>query len=304
MGSTLIQLVPDIAKRMGIHRIQTGSASQIDLLIQEGCAKLGIKIATSGAIFLESQGDYWLTQQLCQTICTMNDVLQTVDTPRTLSFDTAALRKKVVDRLSSAFYPAVKEFCRGVRFRPNNDPYLKLLRKIGQQESSVVDLNEIANSHEDVRGSVNNIKERRLAILLRDKPVCGRHFFYNPETKNFAIEDPALFYFLKHLDWTKLRQDCGFKATSRDTEYDFALSFAGENRELARYVAEQLGTLDVHVFFDEHFEANFLGRAWSAQFERIFGRDSRLVVCIFGQTLRGENLADLRARMLSATRSG
>src|SRR5687767_3228701 len=155
--------------------------------------------------------------------------------------------------------------CRGVRFRPNNDPYLKLLQKIGQQDSSIVDLNELANSNQDVRGSINNIKETRLAILLRDKPSCARHFYYNAN-KQFAIEDPALFYFLKHLDWPKLRQDCGFKATTRDWEYDFALSFAGENRELARQLAEQLSVLDAHVFFDEHFEANFLGGAWSGQF--------------------------------------
>jgi hypothetical protein len=104
--------------------------------------------------------------------------------------------------------------------------------------------------------------------------------------QNFAIEDPALFYFLKHLTWAKLRQDCGFRAASPDAEYDFAISFAGENRELARHIAEQLGLLDAHVFFDEHFETNFLGKAWSDQFERIFGRDSRLVVCILDRNYK------------------
>ena len=286
VGAELIKLVPDIAKRTGIHRIQAGSGADISRLIQEGCDALRVEIPDSGTIYGESHGDYWLTQQLCQTVCTMNDVLETCDENRSLAFDIETLRSKVVEKLSSAFYPAVKEFCRGVRFRPNNDPYLKLLQRIAQQESSIVDLNELANSNEDVRGSINNIKESRLAILLRDKPTCARHFYYNAETKNFAIEDPALFYFLKHLNWPKLRQDCGFKATSRDTEYDFAISFAGENRELAKQLAGQLTLLDSHVFFDEHFEANFLGGAWSAHFERIFSRDSRLVICILDRHYR------------------
>ena len=47
-----------------------------------------------------------------------------------------AVRKKVTERLSAAFYPAVKDFCRGVRFRPNNDPYLKLLQKSASRDSS------------------------------------------------------------------------------------------------------------------------------------------------------------------------
>lgn len=286
VGSELIQLVPDIAKRTGIHRIQAGSKDDIARLIREGTEKLRITLKNEDSIYAESRGDYWLTQQLCQTICVMNDVMESQESSKTLEFEINALRSRVIDKLAAAFYPAVKEFCRGVRFRPNNDPYLKLLQKIGQQDSSIVDLNELANSNEDVRGSINNIKETRLPILLRDKPACAKHFYYNSDTKNFAIEDPALFYFLKHLSWAKLRHDCGFRAAGRDFEYDFAISFAGENRNLAREIAQQLAMLDAHVFFDEQFETNFLGRAWSAQFERIFSRDSRLVVCILDRHYR------------------
>jgi hypothetical protein len=38
--------------------------------------------------------------------------------------------------------------------------------------------------------------------------------------------------------------------------------------------------LDMTVFFDEMFEANFLGQAWSAQFKGIFGKQSRFVLCL------------------------
>ena len=45
-------------------------------------------------------------------------------------------------------------------------------------------------------------------------------------------------------------------------------------------LAEQFEILDAHVFFDEHFEANFLGRAWTAVFRQIFAEQSRLVVVL------------------------
>jgi len=195
VGSELIHLVPDIAKRTGIHRIQAGSAGAIDQLIREGCAKLNVDIAERETIFAESRGDYWLTQQFCQTICTANDVLETCEQLRKLAFDRVAIRRRVVEKLASAFYPAVKEFCRGVRFRPNNDPYLKLLQKIGQQDSSIVDLNELANANDDVRGSINNIKEARLSILLRDKPNCARHFTITPTQKTLPSKTPRSFTF-------------------------------------------------------------------------------------------------------------
>ncbi|MEK6758716.1 MAG: hypothetical protein AABY51_03000 [Deltaproteobacteria bacterium] len=280
IGSDLIQLVPDVAKRIGIHRIHPGTEASIRDLIELGCNALNIKIVTPEIVFSESRGDYWLTQQLCQSICILNNVLETQDDAIELNFEIHGLRDKVVDRLKSAYGPAVKEFCRGRRFRPSNDPYYKLLKTVSQQESSIVDLNMLANSTPEVRGSINNIKDHRLPVLLESKPTCARHFYYNAETKSFAIEDPALFYFLKHLDWDYLRVACGFKETDKDYEYDFAISFAGENRDLARFIAEQLEILDAHVFYDEHFEANFLGKTWSEQFKKIFSTDSRLVICV------------------------
>lgn len=280
VGSELIHLVPDIAKRIGIHRIQPGRIEQIRNLISEGCKELNITIENSDDIFNESKGDYWLTQQFCQTICILNNVFENQAEHNPLSFDVDMLRTKTVDRLKSTYYTAVKDFCRGRRFRPTNDPYFRLLKTISDQESSIVDVNELANANEDVRGSINNIKEHRLVVLLEEKPSCSRYFYYNSETKNFAIEDPALFYFIRHLDWEALRKDCGFRDHERSYEYDVALSFAGENRELAQFIAEQLSILDVNVFYDKHFEANFLGRTWEVQFRRIFGEDSRLVVCL------------------------
>lgn len=280
VGSALIQLVPDIAKRTGIHRIQPGGKAEIDSLIASGCAKLNISISDADVIFEETKGDYWLTQQLCQSVCLSANVLATQDDNIAIDFDISSIRRDVVDQLQSAHYPAVKEFCRGKRFRPSNQPYFKVLRAIGQKGRASVDLNELANAEPDVRGSINNIKEHRLAILMDSKPLVARSFHYNKDTKNFSIDDPALFYFIQHLDWEKLRTDCGFRHEETAYEYDVAISFAGENRALAKHIANQLEALDVPVFFDEMFEANFLGKAWTQVFKEIFAEKSRYVLCL------------------------
>ncbi|MEH2476181.1 hypothetical protein V1281_002649 [Nitrobacteraceae bacterium AZCC 2161] len=280
VGAGLIQLVPDIAKRTGIHKILPGKKEDIGALISKGCQLLNISITNADEIFSETLGDYWLTQQLCQSICAAANVIQTAETTTQIHYSVAETRQRVVERLRSSYYDAVKDFCRGRRFRPSNDPYFKLLREVGRQDSSIVDLNEMANAQPDVRGSINNIKDRRLDILIESKPAVALHFYYNSDTKNFAIEDPALFYFIKHLDWNQLRQDCGFREQNNDFEYEVALSFAGENRALAQHIAESLTQLDVPVFYDEMFETNYLGKAWSEQFKLVFGNKSRFVVCI------------------------
>lgn len=280
VGSELIHLVHDIAKRCGIHRITPATEAITGELVRKGEEKLGIAFDSLERIFTETKGDYWLTQLVCQSICIMNGVTETATTRTTVSFSIADLRQRVIARLEHAYQEAVKEFCRGKRFRSTNDPYLKLLKAISEQDSSIVDLTELANVNESVRGSINNIKEKRLTILIESKSICDRYFYYNPETKLFAIEDPALFYYIKHLDWDNIRRSCGFRTGQREFEFDFAISFAGENRRLAKLIAEQLETLDCAVFFDEFFEANYLGTAWHAQFQRVFGEQCRFVICL------------------------
>ncbi|MEW8631960.1 MAG: TIR domain-containing protein [Candidatus Thiodiazotropha sp.] len=283
VGSELIHFVPDVAKRVGIHRIQPADEEGTMQLIQRGEENLNISIENKEVIFNETQGDYWVTQLLCQMICLLRDVTETLPDTTNIPFDIAVIRNRVADRLEHTYNEAVKEFCRGKRFRSSNDPYFKLLREVSRQDSSIVDLQMLANSAPEVKGSINNIKEKRLSILLDSKPICSRYFYYNSETKNFAIEDPALFYYLKHLDWEELRQECGFKHTDKDYEFDFAISFAGENREIARTIAIQLEVMDCSVFFDELFENNYLGKAWGRTFEEIFKQRSRLVVCVLDE---------------------
>ena len=280
VGSELIHFVPDVAKRIGIHRIQPADKEGTLKLIQSGEEKLNISIENKELIFSETKGDYWVTQLLCQMICLLQDVTETQANLTSIQFDIAVIRGRVADRLDHTYNEAVKEFCRGKRFRSSNDPYFKLLREVSRQDSSIVDLQMLANSSPDVKGSINNIKEKRLTILLDSKPNCSRYFYYNSETKNFAIEDPALFYYLKYLDWEVLRQECGFKHTDKDYEFDFAISFAGENREIARIIAMQLEVMDCSVFFDELYENNYLGKAWGKTFEEIFKQRSRLVICV------------------------
>lgn len=280
VGSELIHLVHDIAKRCGIRKIQPASYATTSELITKGEALLNLTFADHRKIFEETRGDYWLTQLVCQTICLMHDITQTSEKLIALDFDVAALRAKVTERLEHTYSEPVTEFCRGNRFRSTNDPYLKLLKCVSEQPSSIVDLTELANANPAARGSINNVKETRLANLIDSKPICDRFFYYNPATKNFAIEDPALFYYIKHLDWEALRRKCGFRAGEKDFDFDFAISFAGENRVLARTIAAQLETLDCAVFFDELFEANYLGQTWHKSFKEIFGERSRFVVCL------------------------
>ncbi|WLO87060.1 TIR domain-containing protein (plasmid) [Pantoea agglomerans] len=280
VGSDLIQLVPDIAKRMGIHRISPGTSDSIMELIQTGCSHLNVLFNNADEIVRESRGDYWLTQQICKTICISEGIGETQEQNKLISWAKEHVNHLVVQNLHHNYDPAVKEFCRGRRFRPTNDPYFKLLKAVSEQDKSNVDLNELANSRIDIKGSINNVKDHRLKVLLEQKGMCSRLFYYDTETKSFAIEDPALFYYIKNLDWEDLRHRCGFRNEQKDFEFDIAISFAGENRDLAEFIVKQLAELDISVFYDRLYEDNYLGGPWSKHFIDVFVNKSRLVVAL------------------------
>lgn len=280
VGSDLIQLVPDIAKRIGIHRISPGTPDVISEMINLGSHLLNIEIGTPETVIKDSRGDYWLTQQICRTICIASGVDKTQAETRRIDWEPTVIKAQVVETLHHNYDPAVREFCRGRRFRPTNDPYYKLLRAVSEQERSNVDLNELVNARQDIKGSINNVKDHRLRVLLEQKEACARLFYYDADTKNFAIEDPALFYYIQSLNWEDLRQRCGFRDEAQDFEWDVAISFAGENRVLADFVDQQLRELDISVFYDRNYEDNYLGGLWSRQFLDIFVHKSRLVVAI------------------------
>jgi hypothetical protein len=281
IGEDLLQLSPDIAKRCGIHSILPGNQENISELIKKGENVLNIKISNHYSIYKETQGDYWLTQLLCQATCLQNGVMESQEEKKVIKAEIKELRLTVIAKLKAAYNHIIKEFCRGKRFRPSNDPYFKFLQSVSKQAEFPVDINELANtSPDEIRSAINNIKEHRLKVHLDSKPLLNSNFFYNQNTKSFNIEDPALTYYIRYLDWKKLHRECGFKRSAKNFQFDIAISFAGENRELAGYIAQMLRGFDVEVFYDEYYEANYLGKAWSEQFRNIFSSESKLVVCL------------------------
>lgn len=284
VGNELLSLSPDIRKRCGIHTIQAGSWDSIKKLITIGEEQLNIKFLRPKVIFNESKGDYWLTQVLCQFACIRNDVLKTQDEEKLLSIRIKDVRKELVVKLKIAYNEVVKKFCRGKRWRPTNDSYFITLKAVSDEDVMPIDLSEIANRGDEmVRTAVNKIKEVRLSKHISDAAELSSNFYYNKETHLFNIEDPALSYYIKHLDWRTLKKECGFKTKTNIYKFDVAISFAGENRALADYITTWLRIFDYEVFYDELYEANYLGSSWTTRFEDIFNKESRYVLCILDE---------------------
>lgn len=74
--------------------------------------------------------------------------------------------------------------------------------------------------------------------------------------------------------------------TDHQFQYDVALSFAGENRDSARAIADFLTGRGVRVFYDELEQASLLGSDLALYFTSVFEVQSRFVVVIVSENYR------------------
>jgi hypothetical protein len=64
----------------------------------------------------------------------------------------------------------------------------------------------------------------------------------------------------------------------RSIQFDFALSFAGEDREVAEALAQYLKASGARVFYDHFFRSHLLGKKLGDEWHRIYGKGTRFFV--------------------------
>jgi hypothetical protein len=82
--------------------------------------------------------------------------------------------------------------------------------------------------------------------------------------------------------------------------FDFAISFAGSERGLARELAGRLAGAGLRVFFDEHFEHEMLGIDGADYLNRVFFEQSRYCVALVSQSYESRAWTQLERRAAQA----
>ncbi len=107
-------------------------------------------------------------------------------------------------------------------------------------------------------------------------------FHYESASRELTIEDPQLMFFLKHMPWAAFAKDVGFLAVQFDRRYDFALSFAGADRDIAEAIFRGLDDREVAVFYDKNEQHRILAEDVEEYLRPIYQSEASFVVCILG----------------------
>lgn len=106
------------------------------------------------------------------------------------------------------------------------------------------------------------------------------YFHFEPSTAILTVEDPKVIFYLKNLVWREFTRQAGFPASLFKGRYDFAVSFAGANRSVAKQLADILSGRELSVFYDEDEQHRILARNVEDYLGPIYRRDADYVVVL------------------------
>ena len=90
-------------------------------------------------------------------------------------------------------------------------------------------------------------------------------------------------YYLRNIDWPQFTAEVGFTNLQPQKPYDIALSFAGEDREYAEHLRNDLEEHDLSVFYDKSAESRIMAEDIEAVLGPKYSHESRFVVAILGE---------------------
>ena len=98
-----------------------------------------------------------------------------------------------------------------------------------------------------------------------------------------TVEDPQFLFFIRNIPWRQFAREVGFVAVDFERRYDFALSFAGADRDVAESLFNSLSENEVEVFYDKNEQHRILALDVEEYLRPIYQTEAQFVVVLLGR---------------------
>jgi len=283
-GDSLIEFAPDLVNRIDVIRFETEPDEKVSELLGRGQNALNIKLNVFDEIVAAASGSFYLAQMLAREVCLAAGLLvQQSDLKHTdVSFE--AISANVWDRLALSFKRRTERFCRGTKLRKEGRaPYLHILNWLATGKSWTLDLRDAIRRNTKLRGSVGQVVDKGfLRDLVEGNDEIRDVLHYDEFSKQLTVEDPQYLFFLRGVPWRQFAHDIGFLSVEFDRRYDFALSFAGSDRDIAEKLFAALAENEVEVFYDKNEQHRLLAEDVEDYLRPIYQSEAQFVAVLLG----------------------
>lgn len=279
-GQALVEYAPDVLHRIELIKFGRTNIERLHDLVMLGEQALNCKITIGDDICMEAVGSFAMAQVLCNEACLQAGLLETQQTLSKIDSSLPSVREAVLGDLNTRFFPVAREFATGKRLRrEGRAPYLNLLRWLSGTEEGVLDTRAAMAQNPQLKQSVGQVIEKEhLSTLIAESDNIRQLIHYESTTQLLAIEDPKFLYFIRHIIWSAFARQVGYYSIEFDSKYDFALSFAGEDRAIAEELYRQLSALEMNVFYDKQEQYRILAKDVEEYLAPIYRSESRFVI--------------------------
>jgi hypothetical protein len=283
-GESLVRFAYDLNNRLEVIPFEANPSEKVEELISLGEDALNIDLNIKTEVRDAAHGSFYVAQMLSHQACLDAGILQEQVARSETSVSFAAIRGKVFDRLSRSFMERTKRFARGTRFRrEGRAPYLHLLHWLATSEEWSLVIDQAVRSNPALAGSISQIVEKGyLRDLISDDVEIGAALHFDSESHVLTVEDPQYIYFLRNIPWSQFPEEVGFLSIEFPSRYDFALSFAGSDRDVAHALDAALQDMEFEVFYDHNEQHRMLAEDIEDYLRPIYQSDAEFVIALLG----------------------
>jgi hypothetical protein len=283
-GQSLISFGKDLANRIEVIPFEANPEYKVEELLAKGQQALNVTINVAEDIARDAQGSFYLAQMLAYHACIRAGVLKTERPLRTTEESYESVKGQVMTMLARSFHDTAMAFARGTKLRrEGRAPYLHLLYWLSQSKTWSLNADREADRHPQQRGSVSQVVSKGfLKDLIDSSADIQRVLYFDSVSTTLVVQDPQFIFYVRNLSWPQFADEVGFVSLEFPSRYDFALSFAGSDRDIAEALFVALQEQELEVFYDRNEQHRILAADVEEYLAPIYSSDAQLVLCILG----------------------
>ncbi len=283
-GENLISYGSDLNTRIEVITFGTNSPEKIRELIILGQKELNIELNVIEELVECANGSFYLAQMLAYYSCIEAKITEEQPTIIKVNISFELVNGKVIDILKRRFHARTLAFVRGSKLRQEGRaPYLQLLYHLSISNSWVLDINQLLVDQGNLKGSIGQVVSKGyLEQMITENAEFSEVLYYLRESNYLIVQDPQFVYYLKNIAWATFSKEAGYLTMSFNSRYDFALSFAGANRNIAELLFQFLEAEEFEVFYDYNEQYRILAEDVEDYLRPIYSSEASFVIVIIG----------------------
>jgi hypothetical protein len=283
-GERLVSFGRDLTNRIEVIPFEANPEHKVRELVEAGEEELKVSINVKDEIIADAQGSFYLAQMLSYHTLLKAGVLETCEVRTETKESYELVKAQVLADLSRAFHDTAVAFARGTKLRrEGRAPYLHLLYWLSQCENWSMNVSREADHHPELKGSVLQVVTKGyLTDLIARSDDISQVLHFDETSDILTVQDPQFVFYIRNLSWPRFSEEIGYLAVEFSSRYDFALSFAGSDRDIAEAIFKALTEAEFEVFYDRNEQHRIVAEDVEEYLRPIYNSDAQLVVCIIG----------------------